>query len=66
MNPDDIDVLPVPPLDPRRVDAIRTRAHRILAHGPPPPVVRLETATASLFSVLMLVWAASAVVVFPG
>lgn len=64
MSPTDLP--PVLPLDPRRVEAIRARAHRVLAQGPPPPVVRLETATASLFSTLMLLWAASSVVVFPG
>jgi hypothetical protein len=63
---DTIDELPVPELDPRRVEAIRARAHRVLGRGPTPPAVRLEAATASLFSVAMLVWAASSVVVFPG
>jgi hypothetical protein len=62
----DPEVPTVRPLDPSRAEAIRARAHRVLASGPPPPSVRLEAAAASLFSVLMLLWATSAVVVFPG
>ncbi|MEZ4234578.1 MAG: RNA polymerase sigma factor [Myxococcota bacterium] len=52
-----------PPLDPARAEAIRARARQAFLRPPPPPGLRLEVALAATFSVLMLVWATSAVVV---
>ena len=60
---DPLPLVPVAPLDPARVEAIRSHARSMSARAPLPPAVRLETAASAVFAVWMLVWAVSAVIV---
>jgi hypothetical protein len=52
------------PVDPRRAELIRRRAHVVLRGGLPRRASSIEVGLVAVFSVLLLVWATHAVLVW--